>query len=101
MLPSKFEPCGLEDFIAQLYGTIPVAHATGGLKKIIDGKTGFLYEENSGENLFRVLNELADLARSDFSKLGKIIACGAESVQKKYDWTSVIRDKYLPFYREL
>lgn len=101
VLPSKFEPCGLEDFIAQLYGTIPVAHATGGLKKIIDGKTGFLYEENSGENLFRVLNELADLARSDFSKLGKIISCGAEYVQKKYDWTSVIRDKYLPFYREL
>ena len=101
VLPSKFEPCGLEDFIAQLYGTIPVAHATGGLKKIIHEQTGFLYENNSGENLFSVMNELADLARNDFAKLEKIISCGAEYVQKNYDWTSVIHDKYLPFYREL
>mgnify|MGYP003320229804 CR=1 FL=1 len=36
VFPSNFEPCGLEDFIAQIYGTLPVAHATGGLCKIID-----------------------------------------------------------------
>jgi starch synthase len=101
VLPSKFEPCGLEDFIAQLYGTIPVAHATGGLKKIIHEQTGFLYENNSGENLFAVMNELADLARNDFAKLEKIISCGAEYIQKNYDWSYVIQDKYLPFYREL
>lgn len=43
ILPSLFEPCGLEDLIAQIYGTIPIAHAQGGLQKITHGKTGFLY----------------------------------------------------------
>ena len=38
VLPSYFEPCGLEDYIAQSYGTLPVAHKTGGLNKIIDEK---------------------------------------------------------------
>ncbi len=53
VLPSLFEPCGLEDLIAQIYGTIPIAHAQGGLQKIIHEKTGILYTvpENAGQDI--------------------------------------------------
>nr|MCR5763275.1 glycogen/starch synthase [Treponema sp.] len=27
IMPSEFEPCGTEDFIAQIFGTVPIAHA--------------------------------------------------------------------------
>jgi starch synthase len=54
LMPSRFEPCGLNQMYSQRYGTPPIAHATGGLADtIVDdspqapiGKaTGFLFDE--------------------------------------------------------
>ncbi|MCR4733674.1 MAG: glycogen/starch synthase [Treponema sp.] len=101
VLPSYFEPCGLEDFIAQVYGTIPIAHATGGLTKIINEKTGFLYSLNTHECLIAKLTEVIMLYNLKPAKINKIIKAGAQSVHKEYYWKNIIKNKYLPFFKEI
>jgi starch synthase len=61
LMPSRFEPCGLNQMYSQRYGTPPIAHATGGLADSIvdcapatlaDGAaTGFLFREPTAEAL--------------------------------------------------
>ncbi len=46
LMPSRFEPCGLSQMYAQRFGSLPIAHKTGGLADTIeDGVTGFLFGE--------------------------------------------------------
>jgi starch synthase len=48
LMPSRFEPCGLSQMYAQRFGSLPIAHRTGGLADTIeDGVTGFLFGEMS------------------------------------------------------
>lgn len=60
LMPSRFEPCGLNQMYSQRYGTLPVAHATGGLSDTITDysgpaaaaeATGFLFFEPTADAL--------------------------------------------------
>ena len=64
LMPSRFEPCGLPQMIAPLYGTLPVAHDTGGIHDTIthlDVKkntgNGFLFETFDANGLFWAIEQ--------------------------------------------
>ncbi|MGL4957294.1 MAG: chorismate mutase [Bacteroidales bacterium] len=100
VLPSYFEPCGLEDFIAQIFGTVPIAHAVGGLQKIIPHKTGFLYTGNTKEHLSSALLEAVDFKQKHYKKLTSMIAYAAQYIEKNYSWRSATKE-YIKLYKGL
>ncbi len=68
IMPSKSEPCGLSQMNAMRYGTIPVVHATGGLKDTVpgvdengEGGLGFTFESYNGDDFYGALKRCIDL----------------------------------------
>jgi starch synthase len=62
LMPSRFEPCGLNQMYSLRYGTVPVVHATGGLFDTVHnvdegsgGGTGFTFTEYSAVALLGAL----------------------------------------------
>jgi starch synthase len=60
LMPSRYEPCGLNQMYSQRYGTPPVARATGGLADTVsDGETGFLFERAESSALAAAVRRAA------------------------------------------
>ncbi|RYY76162.1 MAG: glycogen synthase GlgA [Gammaproteobacteria bacterium] len=57
LMPSRFEPCGLSQMYAQRFGSLPIAHRTGGLADTIDdGLNGFLFSDLTIESYARAVH---------------------------------------------
>jgi len=70
LMPSRYEPCGLNQIYSLRYGTVPVVRATGGLDDTIqnfDAKTGqgtgFKFEEYSGTALLAAVRATLETYR--------------------------------------
>jgi starch synthase len=98
IVPSRYEPCGLTDFIAQLFGNIPVVHHVGGLVKVKNGVTGIAYRDDSPDGLLAALQK-ALIVYGDETLKRTIQQQGVEEIHQNYTWAKVMH-KYLELYRE-
>ena len=64
LMPSRYEPCGLNQMYSLRYGTIPIVRATGGLRDTVEPfnsttghGTGFVFQDASGDALLTAVTE--------------------------------------------
>ena len=67
LMPSSFEPCGLPQMIAPIYGSLPVAHDTGGIHDTItqlnvtsNTGNGFLFKYHDASGLLWAIGQAMD-----------------------------------------
>ena len=98
VVPSKFEPCGLIQMIAMSYGTIPIAHKTGGLvDSIKPGFNGFLFEEYDAKALEIAVLKAADIWKNQKEKYKEMVK---NALSTDFSWTKSAKE-YIRLYEKL
>jgi len=103
LMPSRYEPCGLNQIYSLKYRTVPVVRATGGLDDTIEhwdpaaGKgTGFKFTLYSGSSLLSTIHEALG-AFKDQSSWKKLMING---MSKDFSWTASAKE-YVKIYERL
>jgi starch synthase len=97
LIPSRYEPCGLTDYIAQLLGNLPIVHRVGGLVKVLDRETGFSYQENTASGLAGAIADALDLYRRDSEALRAMQRAAVARIVARHTWEHALTD-YLQLY---
>lgn len=106
LMPSLFEPCGLNQLYSLTHGTVPVVHATGGLvdtvvdltpRTLAEGRaTGFAFREPTPTALWHTLERVLDAWR-DRDTWRRLVRAGMSD-----DWSwHHSAGKYVDLYREV
>lgn len=99
LIPSRYEPCGLTDYIAQLLGNLPIVHRVGGLVKVIDGETGFSYTGNSAGALAETMRRAMTVYQSGQEAMERMQVAAVERIDSLHTW-QVVMDAYMDLYRQ-
>ena len=104
LMPSKSEPCGLSQMNAMRYGTVPVVHATGGLRDTVlpanehgEGGLGFTFQSYNGDDFYAALRRALNLYnhnRDGFKALQK------REMEQDFSWKKPAQ-RYMSLFRQM
>jgi starch synthase len=104
LMPSRYEPSGLNQMYSLKYGTVPIVRATGGLDDSIDDwnratrqGTGFKFHAYHGEALYSALREALD-AFKDRDGWRQLMLNG---MKKDFSWSREAREYVKVYERAL
>ena len=80
-MPSRFEPCGLNQMYSLRYGTVPIVRKTGGLADSVS-----LFDPASGNGTGIVFNDFNDVA------LNWALDTGLDLYRDKKTWRKLVRN---------
>lgn len=96
LMPSHYEPCGLNQIYSLRYGTLPIVRATGGLDDTIDEETGFKFRDYSGAALLAAIRS----ALTVFEDQARWRAMMRTAMRRDFSWDAVSA-QYLRLYRDM
>jgi starch synthase len=95
LMPSLFEPCGLNQIYSLRYGTIPIVRATGGLDDTIENYdnihrsgTGFKFYDATSEALSGTVKWAVDVYTHDKEGFKQL---QVNAMQKRFDWSEAAK----------
>jgi starch synthase len=105
LMPSRYEPCGLNQIYSLKYGTVPVVRATGGLNDTIEDATGFKFRDYSGDAMLEAVR-MALRAYGDASPHAGLqysdqwVRRMRRGMEKDFSWNRSARE-YVELYQRL
>lgn len=99
IIPSRFEPCGLTDLIAQLMGNIPIVRSTGGLVKVIDNVNGITFDELSVTEIYNAVSNAIVLYKERHEKFLEMRREAYRIVTESYSWDHIV-PRYIDLYEQ-
>jgi starch synthase len=103
IMPSRYEPCGLNQIYSLRYGTIPIVRATGGLRDTVvpyqaetgEG-TGFVFQDPTPEALLGAVQEALRVFAD--RTMWQQLVCNA--MAQDFSWAQSAQ-RYLDLYRQV
>ena len=101
LMPSRFEPCGLNQMYSQAYGTVPVVRRTGGLIDTVEAVsgargTGFFFEPATSDALLDAISR----AIAAFRDLDRWRAIQRNGMTRDFSWRASASG-YVELYESL
>ncbi len=98
LMPSRFEPCGLNQLYSLRYGTIPIVHHAGGLGDTVENwsentGTGFVFEPYKATELRVAMSTAIDVYHST----EQWIALMRRAMKKDFSWDQSAK-QYISLY---
>ena len=104
LMPSKSEPCGLSQMNAMRYGTVPVVHATGGLKDTVppcdengEGGLGFTFQSYNADDFLAAIERALNLYRNNPDGFH---ALQHREMSQDFSW-NVPAGRYMELFRKM
>lgn len=106
LMPSRYEPCGLNQLYSLRYGTIPIAHRTGGLADTIidideypDKGTGLLFDTLSSQEIKKHIARAIQLYNRKNGN-GCIEKIRKRAMEQDFSWAASAKE-YMLLYEKL
>ena len=102
-MPSRYEPCGLNQMYSLKYGTLPIVRRTGGLADTVEnydestgGGTGFMFDQLTPQSVY---DTVGWAVYAYYNKKDHIKAMQKRGMEQNFTW-KVSCENYVDVYKE-